>query len=177
MVYIVNGECDKMKILSKKQVNEIIDRVSNEQAKTFLKIYILAHTGVRVSELLRIKPCDILTDERQIIIRGKRDVIRNVDVTPELLLPLRLYIKQKHIKDNELIFPVTRQSVYDLCKKYAGVSPHKFRHTYIANLLRTTKNIRYVEKQAGHKDIRTTRIYLQFMEFEEDKKKLGELYS
>lgn len=165
-----------MKLLSKQEIERILDRVSTLNTNIYLRFSVLAYTGVRVSELICIRPVDLLMDERQIIIRGKGNVIRNVDVSPQILLPLRLYIKQKRIKNNQLIFPVTRDAIYKMCKKYAGVNPHVFRHSYAVELLRTTKNIRYVQKQLGHKDLQVTQIYLQFMDFTEDKKKLAELW-
>ena len=165
-----------MKILSKQEIQLVIDRVAGLRAKTMLKIYTLIYTGIRVSELLRITPADILMGERQIIIRGKGKKIRNVNTPPQLLLPLSLYIKQKHIKPHEPIFPEQRANVYHLCKKYTGVNPHTFRHSYTVELLRKTKNIRYVQTQLGHADLRTTQIYLEHMEYDEENKKLTELW-
>jgi integrase/recombinase XerC/integrase/recombinase XerD len=165
-----------MKILSKNEIRIILDRASAAKPSTFLKFHILAKTGVRVSELIKIRPVDILHDERQIIIHGKGGVIRNVDVAPEVLLPLRLFIKARKLKPTDRLFPVKRQSVNNLCTKYAHTNPHTFRHSYAVELLRKTRNIRYVQVQLGHKSLTTTQVYLRYMEFKDEKLQLPGLY-
>ena len=165
-----------LKLLSKNEIQTILDRVSSARPRTYLTFLVLAYTGVRVSELIRITPQDILMGERQIIIRGKGGKIRNVDISYELLLPLRVFIKGRRLKPNERIFPVTRHAVKALTYKYAEINPHAFRHSYAVELLRKTYNIRYVQAQLGHSSLSTTQIYLKYIDFAEDKQKLKELW-
>ena len=47
-----------------------------------------------------------------------------------------------------------------------SVSPHTFRHTFASDLLRTTKNIRLVQKAFGHEDLSTTMIYTHIVDSE-----------
>ena len=166
-----------MKYLSKKEVNEAIQKAAKKSQEYYVMFLVLAGTGCRVTELINIRTQDILDDENQIIIRGKGDYIRNVDVTPELIMQLQLYIKNKRIHHRSRLFKRTRQGITLITKRISGVSAHAFRHTYAIDLLRKTKNIRYVQKQLGHSSLATTQIYLQFMDFEEEKNKLGELYA
>ena len=165
-----------MKILGKNEINKIIEKASSEKSRTFMIINVLVKTGVRVSELLSITVNDILMEEKQIIIRGKGDKIRNIDVPSELLYMIRIYIKNKHLKGRKRLFPLTRDAVYKICKNVANINPHAFRHSYAVELLRKTKNVRYVQTQLGHKTLDTTQVYLRYMDFSEDKKKLVELY-
>jgi site-specific recombinase XerD len=44
------------------------------------------------------------------------------------------------------------------------ITPHAFRHSFATRLLETGHNIRQVQELMGHKDIRTTMIYLHVME-------------
>lgn len=145
--------------------------------KDFLIISILAQTGIRVSELLTITKNDLLIDQAQIIIRGKGNKIRNVDVSPNVALMLEVYARQNKFKPDERLFKITRQRVYQITKEIAGVNPHIFRHSYAIHLLRKTKNIRYVQVQLGHSTIISTQVYLRYMDFEEEKKKLDSLYN
>lgn len=46
------------------------------------------------------------------------------------------------------------------------VSPHTLRHTFATNLLRTTGNIRMVQKALGHADLSTTMIYTHIVDDE-----------
>jgi integron integrase len=44
------------------------------------------------------------------------------------------------------------------------ITPHTFRHSFATRLLETGNNIKQVQELLGHKDIRTTMIYLHVME-------------
>jgi len=87
------------------------------------------------------------------------------------------YAKTKNIRKNQLLFHLTIRRLQQICNETANINAHAFRHSYAIQLLKKTKNIRYVQKQLGHSSLATTQIYLQFMEFKEEKNKLGELYS
>jgi len=166
-----------IKYLSTERISKLLYKDIFYHQKDYLIINILALTGIRVSELLSITPNDILDDQAQLIIRGKGDKIRNVDITSRLSSMLLRYIKEDHIKNNERLFKITRQRVYQITKEIAGVNPHIFRHSYAIHLLRKTKNIRYVQVQLGHSTIISTQVYLRYMDFEEEKKKLDSLYA
>ncbi len=165
-----------MKILSNKEINTIIEKAIGKSDRTFMIINTLIKTGVRVSELIAITPQDILFEEKQIIIRGKGNKIRNVDAPADLLFAYRLYLKKTSIQINQRIFSITRDAIYKITKKIAGTNPHTFRHSYAVELLRKTRNVRYVQVQLGHSSLSTTQVYLRFMDFSEDKKKLGDLW-
>ena len=165
-----------MKILSNNEINAIIGKAIGKSDRTFMVMNTLIKTGVRVSELIAITPQDILFDEKQIIIRGKGNKIRNVDVPADLLFAYKLYLKKTSVRINRRIFPVTRDAIYKITKKIAETNPHTFRHSYAVELLRKTKNVRYVQVQLGHSSLSTTQVYLRFMDFSEDKKKLTNMW-
>jgi len=166
-----------IKYLSKEKINEALDKALMKDNRTFYIIATLIKTGVRVSELLSITPNDLLIDQKQLIIRGKGNKIRNIDISYNLATFLQSHMQFNNIKNNERVFKITRQRVYQITKEVAGCNPHMFRHSYAIHLLRKTKNIRYVQVQLGHSTIISTQVYLRYMDFEEEKKKLDSLYS
>jgi len=163
--------------LSKRQINDAIQQAAAINDRYYIILLTLAKTGCRVSELVAITPNDILFEENQIILRGKGNKIRNIDVPADLLMQLQLFIKNKKIKKKNSIIALTIQRITQITKRFANTNAHSFRHSYAIHLLRTTKNISYVQKQLGHTTLTTTQIYLQFMEYSQEKTKLGELYA
>ena len=132
-------------------------------------------TGVRVNELIQITPYDLL--KKHIRIRGKGNITRNVAVHSTLLFKLRVHVKQNRVPENQFIFPYSTDGVRKICKKVSDFPPHAFRHSYAIELLRKTKNIRYVQLQLGHSTMQVTEIYLKYMEFDKEYEKLGELFT
>lgn len=166
----------QMRLLTKQDLDLIYQNAANKKESYFLIVNVLAKTGVRVSELISITPNDILFEEKQIIIRGKGNKIRNIDVSNDLIYLLRIYINKNKIKKKDQIFPLSRQQIGNITRALGWINPHTFRHSYAIELLRKTKNIRYVQVQLGHSTLKTTEIYLRFMEYKLEKQKLGELW-
>lgn len=166
-----------MKYLSKSEIRAAIEKAAKSSERNYIIINTLAKTGVRVSELTAIKDNDILESSDQIIIRGKGDKIRNIDVDSELILWLKMYVKKNKIKKNKPIFALGTRQIRNITQRFANTNPHSFRHSYAIQLLRKTMNVRYVQVQLGHSTLATTQIYLRFMDFNKEKEKLGELWT
>lgn len=159
--------------LTETQIQQALATASKRTDKYYMLLYTLFSTGLRASEVISLTPQNINFDGNFLFIRGKGNKIRNVDIPAALTIQLQLYIKSRRIKNNQAIFPITRQRVYQIVKELTGVKAHATRHTYAILLLRLTKNIRYVQKQLGHSSLQTTSIYLQFLEYDEEKRKLA----
>jgi site-specific recombinase XerD len=121
-------------------------------------------------------PQNINIHEKVLHVRGKGQKIRNVDVSAQFLTQMQLYIKTNNISSHKRIFSISMRTAYNIVKKHSNMNPHSFRHAYAINLLRKTMNIRFVQKQLGHSSLSTTQLYLQFVEYEQEKKKLESLY-
>ena len=166
-----------MRYLETSEIKQALQVAAKKSPRNYLIISIFAKTGMRVSEISRIKPQDLLLEADQLIVKGKGGKIRNIDIVPELGMQITNYAKTKNISKNQLLFHLTIRRLQQICNETANINAHAFRHSYAIQLLKKTKNIRYVQKQLGHSSLATTQIYLQFMEFKEEKNKLGELYS
>jgi len=164
-----------MRYITDKQIRDAISESAKSNETAYYVLTTLAKSGVRASELINIRVQDLIIEESQLIVRGKGNKIRNIDVPSSLLLLLINYAHRKKLKPSDRIFKMTRQRVYQITKEFASINPHAFRHAYAIKLLRKTKNIRYVQKQLGHSSLTTTQIYLQFLEYKEEKKIVEEL--
>lgn len=165
-----------IKYLSEKSLQRAYENASKKQ-RDWMILKILAHTGLRASELCDLKVKNVYIAEKYLYIIGKGGFIRSVDISTDVANLLQLWINQKTLSRNDSVFNISYQSVYRMCRLHAGFKPHAFRHTYAINLLRATGNIRYLQKQLGHKNLNNTQIYLQYIDYEQEKAKLDKLYN
>jgi len=164
-----------IKYLTKRTLNRAIENASENQ-RDWMILKTLAHTGLRASELCNLQVKNAFLKEKYLYIIGKGGFIRSVDISSDSANLLQMWINQKKLRPNDTIFDVKYPTVYRISVKYSGHKPHAFRHTYAINLLRATGNIRYVQKQLGHKSLQNTSIYLDFLDYDQEKKKLSKLY-
>ena len=136
---------------------------------------VLYAAGLRVSELVNLKPTDINFGSGFLKCCGKGGKERLVPVGAKAREALTRYLekirpRQKPKSDYVFIGKggggLSRQFVWQLIKKYtrlAGVqkniTPHTFRHSFATHLLEGGADLRVVQELLGHADITTTQIY------------------
>ena len=133
--------------------------------------YLLAHAGLRVSEVLnlRLDDCD-LTQRRLRIRAGKGDRDRVVPITETLATVLEAYliVRETAPSDHLLIYrgSSVKASLISARLRRLGkradvepVSPHRLRHTLATLLVNQGMPITSLQKFLGHQDINTTLIY------------------
>ena len=133
--------------------------------------------GLRVSELVSLKLSDYDSSERILTVIGKGDVQRSLyvgDVAHELLEQYKHEVRGKllhnHIGETTLFIgrtgkKLTRQLVHKRFTYYCSLANveakvHTLRHSFASHLLRGGADLRSVQELLGHKDIRTTQIYI-----------------
>ncbi len=132
--------------------------------------------GLRITETVQIQVGDYLKEEQLLRVVGKGDVQRLVPVGEVAEELLSLYLKSSrpvllgHKRSSFLFLGrrgngLTRQLVWKRFKAYCaqtGVEAkvHTLRHSFASHLLRGGADLRAVQELLGHKDIRTTQIYL-----------------
>lgn len=131
----------------------------------------LAHTGVRVSELLDLRLGDLNLPGGYATIRGgKPGRDRVVYLTPALINALRRYLAQRpDLPDEDHLFLLRERSpsARTIQRKLAHygqqagveVSPHRLRHTMATRLLNQGMPLHSLRKLLGHQYLDTTQVY------------------
>jgi len=139
-------------------------------------------TGLRVSEVIKLKKSDINLDGGFVIAMGKRSKERVVPLGSYARDALKAYLESAK-PPGPYLFPnrqgkmISRQSIWKIIRKYGlvmhkgHVSPHTLRHTFATHLLEGGADLRTVQVLLGHEDISTTQIYTHV-----DSKRLKEIH-
>jgi len=146
-------------------------------------IELLYATGLRVSELVGLKPGDLHLDVGYLTCIGKGDKQRVVPVGDQARDWVARYLREGRpalLKGSASAWlfpsgrgasPLTRVGFWKLLKRYAvqagvttDVSPHVLRHSFATHLLDRGADLRAIQLMLGHADLSTTQIYTHVLE-------------
>jgi site-specific recombinase XerD len=138
--------------------------------------YLLAHTGLRVSELLnlRLNDCDLI-GKRLRIRDGKGNQDRVVPMTDKLVSVISDYVLVRETAPTNHLLTFQGAALnYSLVSarlhrfgQKAGIEPltcHRLRHTLATLLLNQGMPITSLQKLLGHRDINMTLIYAKIFD-------------
>lgn len=138
-------------------------------------------TGLRVSELCRVRVSDLERNLGYVRVVGKGNKHRIVPVGRAALESVERYLEagrarllkgraSPHLFVTNRGAAMTRQAFWKLLAghgKKAGIfhnlTPHVLRHTFATHLLEGGADLRSVQTMLGHADISTTQIYTHVM--------------
>lgn len=142
---------------------------------------LLFSTGLRVSELAKLKIENINLKRDEFSVRGKGGKVRVVFISDQAKYWVKQYLdsrtdtspflfiahdRAQTARDEKTVAPITSRSIERMVEKYgkaAGImkkiTPHTLRHSYATDLLRNGADIRSVQSMLGHSSITTTQIY------------------
>ena len=167
--------------LSVDEVFHLLDTIQDQDLPTKYPIRdktifeLLYATGVRCSELVSIRLCDIDMTNKTIRILGKGNKERMVLFGEKAKERITLYLAQERCeqkKQDEMLFlnyrkekltPRTIQRIVELFRRFLKIdrhiTPHKIRHSFATHLLNQGADLRVVQELLGHKTLASTEKY------------------
>ena len=148
-------------------------------------IELIYATGMRVSELIGLRPADINLEASYLTCSGKGDKQRIIPIGDEAARWVRDYLRDarpallgKRRRSPRLFVNargggagLTRVGFWKILKGYARqaglahtLSPHLLRHSFATHLLERGADLRAIQMMLGHADLSTTQIYTHVLE-------------
>ena len=169
------------KYLTVDEVNQLLqqpDLGTPQGIRDRAMLEVLYATGLRVSELVRLKLSDLNFEVGFLRTLGKGAKERIVPIGDSAIEATTAYLEQAYPKyksknpTTPFLFlsqkggAMTRQNFWVLVEKYgkrvglaSRLSPHVLRHSFATHLLENGADLRAVQLMLGHADISTTQIY------------------
>lgn len=153
-------------VLTKEEVRQLI--ASCDTMKSRLMVSFLYSSGLRVSELVKLKVQDLRFEEKIGWARsGKGGKDRMFLLSDQLGKELKDYLKRRQ---NDFLFskekPLTTRNVQKIVKRLRDksnlqkkVTPHTLRHSFATHLLEGGTDIRLIQTLLGHASLSTTQLY------------------
>jgi len=158
-------------ILSRQEIQKILDSVVNIKHKTLLALAYGA--GLRVSEVVRLAVGDVNVDKKMLHIKSAKGQKDRITILPEKLFgEIKILMEGKkyedplfHSEQGGALHSRTAQHIFQNALIRSGVQKkatfHSLRHSFATHLLENGTDIRYIQKLLGHSSIKTTQIYTQ----------------
>lgn len=164
-------------VLSKEEVKHLINATNNLKHRSFLAL--AYSSGLRLSEVLALKPKDIDSERMQIRVEsGKGKKCRYSVLSKDILSLLRDYYldyrPQKFLFEGQKggipLSESTVQNVFKQCLSRIStqkkVSFHSLRHSFATHLLEQGTNLKVIQLLMGHNSLKTTSVYLHVSKFD-----------
>jgi integrase/recombinase XerD len=146
-------------------------------------IEVLYATGLRVSELINLKPQDVNLESGYLTTTGKGRKQRLVPLGDEAASWVVRYLKESRPvllkkRSSTRLFVnarggtgLSRVGFWKILKGYSrqaglnsSLSPHVLRHSFATHLLERGADLRAIQMMLGHSDLSTTQIYTHILE-------------
>ncbi|MBD5279116.1 MAG: tyrosine-type recombinase/integrase [Bacteroides sp.] len=148
--------------------------LNHKQWKVYWIVRTLGMTGMRLSEILQVRWCDILAGDFYPRCKGKKH--RTVYFPKTLISDLKKWLKDNPLDTEELVAisqktnkALSPRGLSQILKANACKANfpkekahcHAFRHFFAKQYLRATKDVIQLAELLGHESVDTTRLYLQ----------------
>lgn len=152
-------------VLTKAEVSKLIENAGSEKSK--MMIQLLYSSGVRVSELVKLKWVDLELDDKIAWVRsGKGQKDRMIILSETLVKSFKQIVNHSEYLFQGRNGPLTTKNIQKIVKLAAKkaelkkkVTPHTLRHSFATHLLEAGSDIRLIQELLGHSNLQTTQIY------------------
>ena len=157
-------------VLSREAVGRMLDEVGNLKHRTLL--ILMYSGGLRVGELVRLRPADIDFDRKMVHVRGGKGRKDRYTLLADLSIAVvRAYLRE--YQPVNWLFPgakvgrhLTETSVQKIVRRARQkadipqqATSHTLRHSFATHLLDAGVDLRYIQELLGHSSPKTTEIY------------------
>ncbi len=157
-------------VLSVEEVRRLLDAPTNPKHR--LMLWLLYSAGLRLGELVRLRPEDLDRERRTILVRqGKGAKDRRTILAPSVIERVDAYLA--FARPIKYLFEGSRpggvystrsvQNVFESALAKSGIKKkatvHSLRHAFATHLLEQGTDIRYIQELLGHSSLKTTEIY------------------
>lgn len=147
-------------------------------ARDLALVALMLLNGLRSREALALQLEDLLFAEAQMRVHGKGSRMRMLPLPPETIRILQCYLKtERPLTNAPEVFvslkgrargaplkPAGLRSLFRYHRAASGVkpaNPHRFRHTFGADMIRAGVSLPALQRLMGHAHIHTTLLYIQ----------------
>lgn len=173
----------KIKRIKEPRMTHVDNVITSEQVETLLNglkadgrewwyvnILMLAKTGMRISEALRVTKKDVLSGS---VTMQTKAHMRTIYFPKSLVDDIRGYLDNLNNTDTVIRCgngkPMTSRGFAEGLKRYAKLydiprdvmHPHAFRHFFAIEFLKRNNNISLLADILGHSDVKMTQLYLR----------------
>ncbi len=171
-----------------KQPQRVMTPLSADEVATFWRSFrtfrdlavtgLMLLAGLRSCEVLAVQLDDLQLDSAQMRVRGKGNQQRLLPLPQEIIDVLQNYMQLERpitaslslfvcLKGRQRGQPLTAAGLRSLFRHHRAAShvphanPHRFRHTFGADMVRAGISLPALQHLMGHSQIRTTMLYVQ----------------
>jgi site-specific recombinase XerD len=171
-----------------KAPRRVVEPLSATEVRQFLRtlrryrdlaiVHLMLLCGLRSAEVLQIQLSDILAEDKQLRVRGKGNRERVLPLPPVVARSISDYVRwERHAERTVRLFvilqgprrgaPMSLSGLRSLFRHrrrdhtVARANPHRFRHTFGADMARAGVRLPILQRLMGHADESTTLRYIE----------------
>lgn len=168
-------QINKEKFLSDSEYGRLRLMVRKDTRRYAILLKLYMFTGARAHEGLAVRFKNLDKDTKSVFIFGlKGSNDREIPLPPWYFLQLYNYAKRNCKNQDAKIFPFTYTILNRIWHYYRPVKKrfHSLRHTIAIKVFKDTRDIKLVQILLGHRNIKNTMVYLDYVYSQNEMKRI-----